>query len=199
LPPPWQYLFRKGRKITLRKVVVTEYVTLDGVFEEPGVWSFDFWNEEAAQFKYDELFASDTMLLGRVTYEGFAKAWPTMEGTGEFGVKMNSMPKYVVTTTLQELEWNNSHPIRGNVAQEVARLKQQEGQDILISGSGQLVRSLMQHDLIDEYRFMLYPLVLGSGKRLFSDGIDKSVLKLVDSKPLSSGVVILTYQPEGKG
>ena len=182
----------------MRKVVVTEYITLDGVFEEPGVWSFDFWNEEAAQFKYEELFASDAMLLGRVTYEGFAKAWPTMEGTGEFGVRMNSMPKYVVTTTLQELEWTNSHPIRENVAEEVARLKQQEGQDILVAGSGQLVRSLMQHDLIDEFRFMLYPLVLGSGKRLLSDGIDKTVLKLVDSKPLSSGVVILTYQPEAK-
>src|SRR5215467_12917159 len=106
----------------MRKVILSEYVTLDGVMEEPGTWSFSFWSEEAAKFKYDELFASDALLLGRVTYEGFAKAWPTMEGTGEYGERMNGFPKYVVSTTLKELTWNNAHLITDNVADEVSRL-----------------------------------------------------------------------------
>jgi len=186
----------------MRKVVATEYVTLDGIFDDPGGgdgtqhggWSFQFWNEEAAKFKYDELFASDALLLGRVTYEGFAKAWPTMTGTGEFGERMNSLPKYVVSTTLQELTWNNSHLISENVAEEIAKLKQQEGKDILLSGSGKLVRVLMQHDLIDEYRLMVHPTILGSGKRLF-DGSEVKVLKLVKTKSFSSGIVVLSYEP----
>jgi len=190
----------------MRKVVVTEYVTLDGVFEDPGGgegtrhggWSFQFWNEEAGKYKFDELFASDALLLGRVTYEGFAKAWPTMKDGGEFADRMNSIPKYVVSTTLKDLEWNNSHLIQGNIAEAVAGLKQQEGQDILVAGSGELVRMLMRHDLIDEYKLMLHPVVLGDGKRLFSDGIDKTVLKLVDTKAFSSGIVILSYQPAAK-
>src|SRR5579859_153593 len=196
---------RKG-KITMRKVVVTEYVTLDGVFGDPGGaegfehggWSFQFWNEEAAKFKFDELFASDALLLGRVTYEGFAKAWPTMKDEGGFADRMNSIPKYVVSTTLKEPEWNNSHLITGNIAEEVARLKQQEGKDILVAGSGELIHTLMQHDLIDEYRLMVHPVVLGSGKRLFSEGSDKTVLKLVDTKLFSSGIVVLYYQPAAK-
>ena len=190
----------------MRKVVVTEYVTLDGVFEDPGGgegtthggWSFQFWSEEAAKYKFDELFASDALLLGRVTYEGFAKAWPTMKDAGEFAERMNSIPKYVVSTTLKELEWNNSHLLKGNIAEEVARLKQQEGQDILVAGSGELVRTLMQHDLIDEYRLMVHPVVLGGGKRLFRDGSNKTVLKLADTKSFSSGVVVLSYQPAGR-
>ncbi|GAC1400499.1 MAG: dihydrofolate reductase family protein [Ktedonobacteraceae bacterium] len=190
----------------MRKVVVTEYVTLDGVFDDPGGgegtkyggWSFQFWNEEAAKFKYDELFASDALLLGRVTYQGFAKAWPSVTGTGDFGDRMNSLPKFVVSTTLKELEWNNSHLIKGNIAEEVAKLKQQPGQDILLSGSGELVHTLMHHDLIDEYRLMVHPVVLGGGKRLFRDADDKAVLKLVDTKSFSSGVVVLSYQPAGK-
>ena len=187
----------------MRKVIVSEYVTLDGVFEDPGGgegtkyggWSFQFWNEEAAKYKFDELFASDALLLGRATYEGFAKAWPTMKDEGGFADRMNSIPKYVVSTTLKELAWNNSHLMKGNIAEEVARLKQQEGKDILVAGSGVLVRTLMQHDLIDEYRLMVYPVVLGGGKRLFSDGSDKTVLKLVDTKSFSSGIVVLSYEP----
>jgi dihydrofolate reductase len=179
----------------MRKLVVTEYVTLDGVMEEPGVWSFPFFSDDAAKFKYDELFASDALLLGRVTYEGFAKAWPTMTGTGEFGERMNSLPKFVVSTTLDEVAWNNSRLIKENVAEEVAALKQQPGQDILVAGSGVLVHTLMQHDLIDEYRIMLHPIVLGSGKRLFRDGNDTKTLRLVETKPLSSGIVVLSYQP----
>jgi len=181
----------------MRRVVASEYLTLDGVMEEPGNWSFPFWNDEAAKFKYDELFASDALLLGRVTYEGFAKAWPTMTGTGDFGERMNGLPKYVVSTTLDTVGWNNSQLITENVAEEIAKLKQQPGQDILIGGSGELVRTLMPHDLVDEYRIMLYPVVLGSGKRLFQDGIDKKVLRLVDTKTTSTGVVILTYHPAG--
>ncbi|MHB8578001.1 MAG: dihydrofolate reductase family protein, partial [Dehalococcoidia bacterium] len=137
-------------------------------------------------------------LLGRVTYQGFAAAWPTMTGTGDFGEKMNSIPKFVVSTTLEKVEWNNSRLIKGNVAEEVSRLKQQPGQDILLAGSGELVQSLMQHDLIDEYRFMVHPILLGSGKRLFRDGSDTTVLKLVETKTFSSGVVVLAYQPERK-
>ena len=190
----------------MRKVVVSEYVTLDGVMEDPGGaegfehggWSFQFWNEEATKFKFDELFASDALLLGRVTYQGFAKAWPSMTDESGFADRMNSLPKFVVSTTLEEVVWNNSRLIKGNIAEEVYKLKQQPGQDILIAGSGELVHTLMQHDLIDEYRLMVYPVVLGSGKRLFRDGSDTIVLRLVETKTFSSGVVVLSYQPAGK-
>jgi dihydrofolate reductase len=158
----------------MRKVIVSEYMTLDGVMEDPGGaegfkhggWSFQFWNEEAAKFKFDELFASDALLLGRVTYQGFAKAWPSMTDEEGFADRMNSLPKFVVSTTLEEVEWNNARLIKENIAEEVSKLKQQPGQDILIYGSGELVYTLMQHDLIDEYRLMVHPVVLGSGKRL---------------------------------
>ena len=179
------------------KVVATEYVSLDGVMEEPGMWSFPFFNDEAAKFKYDELFASDALLLGRVTYQGFAAAWPTMEGTGDFGERMNSLPKYVASTTLATVEWN-ARLIEGDVMAAVARLKQQPGQDLLIAGSAQLVQTLMRHDLIDEYRLMLHPILLGSGKRLFREGSDTKTLNLVETTPLSSGIVILTYHPAAK-
>ncbi|MDQ2787576.1 MAG: dihydrofolate reductase family protein [Chloroflexota bacterium] len=180
----------------MRKVIVTEYVTLDGVMEEPGQWSFQFWNDEAATYKYDELFASDALLLGRVTYQGFAAAWPTMTGTGDFGERMNSLPKYVASTTLKEMTWNAT-VIEGNVVETVTKMKQQPGQDILVAGSGALVQTLMQHDLVDEYRLMIYPIVLGSGKRLFREGSETKNLKLVETKTFSSGVVVLTYQPAG--
>ena len=182
----------------MRKIVATEYLTLDGIMEEPGQWSFQFWSEESSQFKYDELFAADALLLGRVTYQGFAAAWPTMPDTGDFGVRMNNIPKYVVSTTLDTAEWNNSTIIKDSVVEEIARLKQQPGQDILLEGSGELVRSLMSHNLIDEYRLMVHPIVLGSGKRLFPEGMATAVLKLVDTKPFRSGIVVLTYQPAEK-
>lgn len=186
----------------MRKVIATEYMTLDGVMEAPGSetslgarggWVFPFSNDETAQFKSDELFASDTFLLGRVTYEIFADAWPSR--TGEFADRMNSTAKVVVSTTLDKVEWNNSTLLKGNVPEEVSRLKQQPGQDILIFGSADLVHTLMQHDLIDEYRIMIFPLILGVGKRLFRDG-SNTTLKLVDTKTFSSGVVVLTYQPD---
>jgi dihydrofolate reductase len=190
----------------MRKVIVSEYVTLDGVMEDPGGgegtkhggWSFQFWSEEAAKFKFDELFASDALLLGRVTYQGFAKAWPSMTDEQGFADRMNSLPKFVVSRTLEKLEWNNSKPIKGNIAEEVSKLKQQPGQDILIAGSVELIHTLMQHDLIDEYRLMVHPVVVGSGKRLFKDKTDMKVLKLVDTKTFSSGIVVLSYQPAGK-
>lgn len=190
----------------MRKVVVSEYVTVDGVMEDPGGaegfkyggWSFQYWSDEAAKYKYDELFASDALLLGRVTYQGFAAAWPTMEGTGDFGERMNSLPKYVVSTTLEKAEWNNSTIIKANVVEEIARLKAMPGQDILIGGSGDLAHSLAQHNLIDEYRLMVYPVALGRGKRLFREGSDALKLQLVDTKTFGSGVVVLTYQPVRK-
>lgn len=178
----------------MRKIIVSEYVTLDGVMEEPGTWSFPFWNEEASQFKFDELFESSALLLGRVTYQGFAKAWPTMTDTGAYGERMNSLPKYVVSTTLSEVTWNASL-IKDHIAEEVSKLKQESGQDVLVFGSGELVHTLMQHDLIDEYRLMVHPVVQGSGKRLFRDGSEKKVLRLVETKTFSSGTIVLSYQP----
>jgi len=178
----------------MRKVIVSEYVTLDGVMDEPGLWSGPFWSEEASNFKHDELFASGVLLLGRLTYEGFANAWPTMEGTGDYGERMKSLPKYVASTTLDTAEWNAS-VMKGSVPETVAELKQQSGQDVLVFGSGQLVHTLMQSHLIDEYRLMVYPIILGSGKRLFSGGSEQQTLRLVETQPFSSGVVALTYQP----
>src|SRR5690348_7169183 len=123
------------------RLVATEYLSLDGVFEEPGHWSFPYFDDQAAQFKFEELNATDAQLLGRLTYEGFAKAWPTMEGTGDFGVKMNTMPKYVVTSTLKQLEWSGSTRIDGDVEDEVRKLKALPGRDLLLAGSGQLFRA----------------------------------------------------------
>ena len=177
------------------RLVATEYVSLDGVFEEPGHWSFPYFDEPAAQFKFEELNASDAQLLGRVTYEGFAKAWPTMEGTGDFGVKMNTMPKHVVTSTLSELEWTGSKRIAGNVEEAVRRLKAEPGRDLLLAGSGQLFRSLMRADLIDVYRFMVHPLIVGKGKRLFAADDPRVELKLVGTKSFSKGIVVLEYEP----
>jgi len=177
------------------RLVATEYLSLDGVFEEPGKWSFPFFDEEAGQFKWNELQASDALLLGRNTYEGFAAAWPTMPGTGEFGEKMNSMPKYVVSSTLDKVEWAGSKLITGNVFDEVRKLKKAPGQDLLLSGSAQLFNALAQENLIDLYRFMLHPIVLGKGKRLFADGVDQRVLTLTESKAFAAGIVILEYVP----
>jgi dihydrofolate reductase len=176
-----------------RKVVASTYITLDGYIDEPGRWSFPFWSDESSQFKARELFASDALLLGRITYEGFAAAWPTMEGTGEFGEKMNRMPKYVASRTLRSAAWN-AMIIAGDVADAVRALKQEDGGDLLIGGSGQLVDFLTWHDLIDEYRLMVYPLVLGSGtKRLFTTVQNRS-FSLVDTLSLPKGVMVVTYR-----
>ncbi len=188
----------------MRRVIASEYVTLDGVMEAPGGedslgarggWSFLYADEEAAAFKFDELMASDALLLGRVTYEIFAASWPSR--TGDFAERMNQLPKYVVSTTLETAAWDQSHLIQEDVVEAVSKLKRQPGQNILIYGSADLVHTLTQHALIDEYRLMIFPLVLGIGKRLFADG-SRVTLKLVESRTFQSGVVVLTYQPEGK-
>ncbi len=177
------------------RLVATEYLSLDGVFEEPGHWSGPFFNDEAGQFKWTELQASDALLLGRKTYEGFAAAWPTMKGTGEFGEKMNSMTKYVVSSTLDKVAWTGSKLVKGDVPAEVRQLKKEPGHDLLLSGSAQLFNALMQENLIDLYRIMLHPVVLGKGKRLFPDGVDKRVLELAEIKRFRSGIVVLEYGP----
>jgi len=194
----------------MRKVIVSEFMSLDGVIEDPGGageldrggWSFrSDRGAEGDKFKDDELVAADALLLGRITYEGFAAAWPQMEEqTGEYGARMNGYPKYVASRTLREpLEWNNSTLIEGDLAEGVGRLKRQEGKDILIFGSGELVRTLMKHDLIDEYRLMVNPVVVGKGKRLFGDVGETRDLRLVDTKQVGpDGVLILTYRPVGK-
>jgi len=181
------------------RLVATEYLSLDGIFEEPGRWSFPFFNDEAAKFKWDELQASDALLLGRKTYEGFAAAWPSMTDTGEFGEKMNSMPKYVVSSTLDKVEWTGSKLVKGDAVAEVRKLKEEPGHDLLLSGSGQLFQALMQENVIDLYRFMVYPLVLGQGRRLFTDAVDKRALELSESKTFGSGIIILEYRPAVAG
>ncbi len=161
----------------MRKIVVSEYLSLDGIMEDPGGaekyehggWTNPYWDDDIQQFQYDALFSSDALLLGRVTYQGFAAAWPTFTDEQGFADRMNNLPKYVVSTTLAKAEWNNSHLIKRNVAEEVSRLKQQPGQNIMVAGSAKLVQMLMEHNLVDEYRLLVYPVVLGSGMRLFGD------------------------------
>ena len=176
-----------------RTLAATLFMSLDGVVESPEKWSFPFWSDETQKFKLDELRTTDALLLGRVTYEGFAAAWPSRKDPDGFADRFNSMPKFVASKTLMKLDWNNSHLIRGDLATEVSKLKQQEGQDIVIHGSPTLVRSLLPHDLIDEYRLLVYPLVLGRGKRLFDDA-SQAKLKLAESEAFSKGVVKLVYR-----
>jgi dihydrofolate reductase len=186
------------------RIVVTEFVSLDGVMEDPGGaenfkhggWSFEISRgDEGDKFKLDEAFASEALLLGRVTYDGFAAAWPSREG--EFADKFNSMPKYVVSSTLADPEWNNSTVLKGDIADEVAKLKQEQDGDIVVHGSAQLVQTLIENDLVDEFRLMVFPVVLGSGKRLFGETSDKKPLQLVESKVVGDGVAILIYEPAG--
>src|SRR6476469_6427563 len=191
-----------GKEEPMGRIVVTEFVSLDGVMEDPGGsesfrhggWSFEIARgDEGDKFKLDETFASDALLLGRKTYEGFAAAWPSREG--EFADKFNTMPKYVVSSTLSEPEWSNSTVLKGDVVEEVGKLKQELDGDIVVHGSARLVQTLLEHDLVDELRLMVFPVVLGSGKRLFGDTSDKKPLRLVDSKMVGDGVAILIYQP----
>jgi dihydrofolate reductase len=183
-------------------IVITEFVSLDGVMEAPGGgedyrhggWTFEIdRGAEGDKFKLDEALNADALLLGRVTYEGFAAAWPSREG--EFADKFNTMPKYVVSSTLQNPDWNNSTVLDGDLAQEIAKLKQEQDGDIVVHGSARLVQALIEHDLVDELRLMVFPVVLGSGKRLFGDTSDKKRLRLTDSKTVGDGVAILIYEP----
>jgi dihydrofolate reductase len=184
------------------KIVVTEFVSLDGVMEAPGGgedfkhggWTFEIERgEEGNKFKLDETMSAGAQLLGRKTYEGFAAAWPSREG--EFADKFNSMPKYVVSSTLKDPEWDNTTVIDGDLAEEIPKLRDEVDGDILVAGSAQLVQGLIENGLVDELRLMVFPVVLGSGKRLFGETSDKQSLKLTDSKFVGDGVAILTYQP----
>jgi dihydrofolate reductase len=186
----------------MARIVVTEFVSLDGVMEAPGGgedyrhagWTFEIPSgEEGDKFKLDETMASDALLLGRKTYQGFAAAWPKMEG--EFADKFNSMPKYVVSSTLDKGEWNNSTVLTGDVVDEVSKLRQGPDGMIVVHGSAQLVQTLIENDLVDELRLMVFPVVLGTGKRLFGDTSDKKRWQLTDSKTVGDGVTILTLQP----
>jgi dihydrofolate reductase len=188
----------------MRKVIASIFVTLDGVVEDPGGaegfelggWSFKYSgrSEEETANAGDLLRASDALLLGRVTYQGFANAWPTMTGGGWYADRMNALPKYVVSSTLDRAEWNNSTIIKGNLSEEVAKLKEQPGQNLLIFGSGGLVNNLLHEHLLDELRLLVYPVVLGRGKRLFKEG-PPVALNVAGTKAFSSGVVLLTYHP----
>jgi dihydrofolate reductase len=185
------------------RIVVTEFISLDGVIEDPGGdgdfrhrgWSFEFERgEDGDQFKLDETLASEALLLGRITYEGFARAWPSR--SGEFADKFNTMPKYVVSSTLEEpLEWSNARVLEGDLVEEVGKLRASPGGDVVVHGSAQLVQTLIEHDLVDELRLMVFPVVLGDGKRLFDVTSDKKPWRLADSRPVGDGVVILVYRP----
>jgi dihydrofolate reductase len=189
------------RRIEMGTIVVTEFVSLDGVMQAPGGgeeyehagWTFKIdRGDDGDKFKLDETMDTEALLLGRKTYEGFAAAWPTREG--EFADKFNSIPKYVVSSTLENPEWNNSTVLTGDVVDAVSKLKQEQAGNILVHGSAQLVQTLVEHDLVDELRVMVFPVILGTGKRLFGETSDKKSLRLVDSNVVGEGVAILVYR-----
>jgi dihydrofolate reductase len=186
----------------MRKIVVSEFVSLDGVMEDPGGaehsqyggWTIPYWNDELGAFKAEELFASDALLLGRATYEGFAAAWPNMKDEQGFADRMNSNKKYVVSSTLKTAEWNNSTIIKGDLVEEITKIKQEPGQDILVGGSASLAKALLRHGLVDELRLEVYPIVLGAGKRIFGED-SYAKLELVSHQATSNGVLLLVYRP----
>ena len=184
------------------RIIVTEFVSLDGVMQAPGggegfkheAWSFAFdRGAEGDRFKLDEALDAQALLLGRVTYESFAKAWPSREG--EFADKFNSMPKYLVSSTVTDPKWNNTTVLHGNPVEAAAKLKQQLDGNIVVHGSAQLAQTLLEHDLVDELRLMVFPVVLGTGKPLFGQTSDKKTLRLVESRTVGEGIAILIYQP----
>ena len=180
----------------MRRVVALELVSVDGVMESPEEWASSYSNDEMEEANAAGMAASNAMLMGRVTYEGLAAFWPNQPGGTPMVDYINSVAKYVVSTTLEEpLGWNNSTLIKGDVAEEIDKLRRQPGKDITVIGSGALVRSLLKDGLLDELRLMVHPVVLGGGKRLFEDGEDRKALELVDSKAFDTGVVVLTYRP----
>jgi dihydrofolate reductase len=190
-----------AKESSMRRIVVTEFISLDGVVEDPGGaegyrhggWRFKFDDPEAMKYKLEETFAHDAMLLGRVTYEGFAAAWPGRTDEMGFADKFNGMKKYVVSSTLTDPGWNNSEVLGGDLKAEVERIKAEPGGDIIVHGSAQLVQGLLALGLVDELRLMTFPIVLGSGKRLFGDSEDAFTLRLASAQPLDDGTVILTY------
>jgi dihydrofolate reductase len=184
-------------------IVVSEFVSADGVMEDPGGaegtphggWTMPYWNDEIAEFKKEELFAAEAMLLGRRTYEGFAAAWPSMTDEAGFADRMNGIAKYVVTSTLDTLDWNNSTPLGGDPAAAVAALREQVAGNILVAGSATLVHELARHGLVDEYRLVVYPIILGGGKRLFGDGT-YTKLDLANEQRTSTGALLLAYRAQ---
>jgi dihydrofolate reductase len=178
----------------VRKLVVTEFVSLDGVTDDPA-WTAPYWSDDIGEFKFAELFGSDSLLLGRVTYEGFAEAWPDRTDEQGYADRINSMPKHVVSTTLSAPTWNNSEVIDSDVAGRIAQLKQEDGQDILVFGSGTLAQTLIQEGLVDRYNLLVYPVVLGSGRRMFRDETTAK-LRLTDTRSFPAGVVLLVYEPD---
>jgi dihydrofolate reductase len=190
----------KGTKeYKMGKIIVTEFVTLDGVMEAPGGedrefggWAIEVDRGEAGdEFKHEETMSSVALLLGRVTYEGFAEAWP--KRTGEFADKFNSMPKYVVSSTLEKADWNNTKILDGDVVEEVSKLRQEIEGEIVVHGSGTLARTLLEHKLVDEIRLMVFPIILGRGERLFGEMRSSITAKLIDSRTVGDGIVILAY------
>jgi dihydrofolate reductase len=181
----------------MRKIIISTMITLDGVMEAPQNWSFSYWNDEIASYAHEQLFTSDALLTGRETYVGFAEAWSARAGADDFADRINAMLKLVASTTLQasDLTWTNSTLIKGDTAAELARLKQQPGQNILKYGGGKLMYTLIEHGLLDELRLLVFPTVVGTGERIFKEG-NPVKLKLLDSKTFSTGVVALHYQPE---
>jgi dihydrofolate reductase len=185
----------------MSRIVVTEFISLDGVIEEPS-WTFQFERGPAGlSFKSDELFASEALLLGRVTYQGFAQAWPSM-GADDFGRRMNSIPKYVVSTTLTDADatWGSTTVIGGDAVAEITKLKAEPGGDLLVEGSAQVAQTLIRHGLVDDYRLMVFPVVLGAGKRLFPPEMPGPArLALTDARPDRDGVMLCTYRPASAG
>jgi dihydrofolate reductase len=179
----------------MRKIVAGLFVSLDGVMEAPETWHFPYFNDEMGEAVRAQMDASDTMLLGRRTYQEFASFWPHQGSDVPMADQMNRTPKVVVSTTLDTVEWQNSTLINDDVAAEIGKLKQQPGKDIGVTGSATLVRSLLRDDLLDELRLLVHPIVVGSGRRLFEDGTDRKPLELVDSTRFSTGVLHLTYRP----
>jgi dihydrofolate reductase len=185
----------------MRKVIVSEFMTLDGVVHAPHEWSFGFWSDEIGAYKQAELFAADALLLGRVTYEGFAEAWPGRTDEAGFADRINGMEKLLASTTIKpgEAPWSNTTVLRGDVAAAVREHKERDGQDILVAGSAELIQRLAPHGVIDEYRMLVYPIVLGKGRKLFADGFDATGLRLTHTQTFATGVVALHYEDTGEG
>ena len=184
----------------MARIIVTEFVSLDGVFEDPGGaegfehggWTFKVEGEERYQFKYDETMATDALLLGRVTYEGFAAAWPSRDG--EFADKFNGMPKYVVSSTLKDPEWTNTTVLEGDPVEAVRRLKEEQDGTIAVHGSGMLAQALIDNDLVDELALMVYPVVVGKGRRFFGETREMKMLELAETRTYDGSVLVLIYR-----
>jgi dihydrofolate reductase len=188
----------------MAKIILSEFITVDGVIESPGGepefkyggWSADYFSDEYLKFKLDEIFEIGALLLGRVTYEGFAAVWPSRKDVMGFADRMNSLPKHVVSTTLHTLEWSNSNLIKKNVIKEITRLKDNTEPDILVVGSATLAQTLQRHDLIDEYRLMIHPTILGTGRQLYRNIGARKRLKLIDTRIFNTGTIVIIYRPE---